>query len=437
METPIQDRARFTGLWRHRDFLKFWAGQSVSLFGSRVGGFALTFVAVLFLHASPIAVAVINAAEFAPGLLVGPFAGVWVDRLRRRPVLIAVDIARAAVLTTIPLAAVLGALTVPVLIAVTLVVSVLTTCFDIAYRAYLPALVGPDDLVEGNSKLQASGSAAEFAGWSIAGFLIQAFTAPVVVLIDAASFVVSALSLASIRTPEAPPAPPAERETTWREIRDGLRVLRESAILRSLAGVLGVWRLFEGIIGATIILFVTRQLHIAPAVQGIIYAIGGVSAIAGAVLAERVTRRFGLGRTMLGALVLTIGSTLCIPLASEPLAAVVAWLVAQQILGDGARTLYEIDQVSVMQARAPGRFLGRVSASFGFIEWGASLLGLILGGVLGETVGLRGALFVSVAGQMLAPLWLARSPVLREQAAGGGQQAAEPEYGEVPPVPIQ
>lgn len=426
METPIHRPARFTGLWRHHDFLKLWAGQSVSLFGSRVGGFALTFVAILFLHASPIEVAIINAAQFGPALLIGPLAGVWVDRLRRRPILIVVDIARAVVLTAIPIAAAVGALTVPFLIAVTLVVSVLTTCFDIAYRAYLPALVTPDALVEGNSKLEASGSAAEFGGWSIAGFLIQAFSAPIVVLIDAASFVISALSLAAIRTPEPPPVPLAERETTWREIRDGLTFLRDNAILRALASVLGIWRLFEGIIGATIILFITRELHVSPAVQGIIYAIGGISAIVGAVLTERVTRRFGLGRAMLGALLLTICSGLCIPLASGPLALTVAWLIAPQILGDGARTLYEINQVSVMQASAPDRFLGRVSASFRFIEWGASLLGLLLGGVLAEAIGLRGALFVSVAGQLLAPLWFARSPVraLRDPPVSG-QQATE------------
>jgi MFS family permease len=433
MEPPVHPRARFAGLWRHRDFLKLWAGQTISLFGSRVGGFALTFVAVLVLHASPIEVAVINAAQFALGLLVGPLAGVWVDRLRRRPVLICVDIARALVLAVIPIAAAFGALSVPFVVAVTLVVSVLTACFDIAYRAYLPALVGPDELIEGNSKLQASGSTAEFAGWSIAGFLIQVLSAPVVVLIDALSFIVSALSLASIRAAEPPPAPLAARETTWREIRDGLAVLRANAVLRSLAGVLGVWRLFEGIIGATIILFVTRDLHVGPALQGIIYAVGGVSAMLGAVLTERVTRRFGLGRTMLGALLLTICSGLCIPLASGPIIAVVAWLVAPQIIGDGARTIYEINQVSVMQARAPRRFLGRVGASFRFIEWGASLVGLLLGGVLGEVIGLRAALFVAVGAQLAAPLWLARSPV-RTIAGHREAECEEAETAEAPAI---
>jgi MFS family permease len=205
-----------------------------------------------------------------------------------------------------------------------------------------------------------------------------------------------------------------------------LHALHAHPILRTLATTLGIWRTFEGIIGATIILYVTRTLHVSPAVQGIIYSIGGMSALGGAVLAERITRRYGLGRAMLGALFVTIGSTLCLPLAAGPLWLIVVWLVAQQIIGDGARTLYEIDQVSVVQASAPGHVLGRVNASFGFIEWGAMLIGLLLGGVLGQAIGLRGALVVSVAGQLVAPLWLARSPVraLREHPVVSGPQPA-------------
>jgi MFS family permease len=193
-------RARFTGLWRHREFQKLWAGQTISLFGSRIGGFALTFVAILTLHASPIQVALLNAAQYGPGLVVGLFAGVWVDRLRRRPVMIVVDIGRAAILAVIPLAAALGHLTIALLFAVALCVSVLTVFFDVAYRSYLPSLVRRDQLLEGNSKLTASASVTEFGGWSIAGFVVQALSAPGTVLVDTVSFLVSAASLAAIRT---------------------------------------------------------------------------------------------------------------------------------------------------------------------------------------------------------------------------------------------
>jgi MFS family permease len=412
METITEPSpARFTGLWRHRDFLKLWAGQTVSLFGSRVGGFALTFVAVLTLHATPIQVALLNAAQYGPGLIVGLFAGVWVDRLRRRPVMIVVDIGRAALLAMIPLAAALGHLTIIVLFAIALLVSMLTVCFDVAYRSYLPSLVRRADLIEGNSKLQATAAGAEFGGWSIAGFLLPIFTIPGMILIDSVSFLVSAGSLATIRTHEPPPTPAAEREGTWREIAAGMRLLRDNQTFRTLAGVTGVWYLFRNIIGAVIILFVTRQLHVSPALQGVIYAIGGLSSLVGAVLAERVVRQWGLGPTMFWMLLLAIVSTVIIPLASGPLAWIVVSLLIQQVFGDGAATIYEVNQVSLLQARTPDHLLGRMNASIRFIEWSALLGGLLLGGLLGQVIGLRAALFVAVGGQLLAPLLLAHSPV--------------------------
>ncbi|MCA1667277.1 MAG: MFS transporter [Thermomicrobia bacterium] len=418
METTTEPSpTRFTGLWRHPDFLKLWAGQTVSLFGSRVGGFALTFVAVLTLHATPIQVALLSAAQYGPGLIVGLFAGVWVDRLRRRPVMIAVDIGRAAVLAIIPLAAALGRLSIALLFGVALLVSVLTVFFDVAYRSYLPSLVRRDALVEGNSKLQASAAGAEFGGWSIAGFLLPIFTIPGTILIDALSFLVSAASLATIRTDELMSAPAAEHVRTWREIGAGLRLVRDRPIFRALAYVTGVWNLFRSIIGATIILYVTRALHLSPAVQGVIWSIGGISAMIGALLAERVTRRWGVGPTMIGMLLLAVVTTIFIPLASGPLVWIVISLLIQQILGDGAATIYEINQMSLLQARTPDHLLGRLNASIRFIEWSAMLGGLLLGGLLGQTIGLRAALFVAVGGQLLAPILLALSPVrsLREQ----------------------
>ena len=417
METVTEPPcARFTGLWRHHDFLRLWVGQTVSLFGSRVGGFALTFVAVVTLHATPIEVALLNATQYAPGLLVGLFAGVWVDRLRRRPVMIVADLGRALLLAVIPLAAVLHRLSIVLLFGVTLVVSLLTVFFDVAYRSYLPSLVRREELVEGNSKLQASASITEFGAWSVAGLLMRVFTIPGTVLIDTLSFLVSAGSLAAIRTKEPAPIPSAARQGTWREIGAGLALLRENALFRALAMVVGTWYLFRNIIGAVIILFVTRQLHVSPALQGVIYAIGGLSSFGGAVLTGRITRRFGIGPTMLGSLCVAVATSVCVPLAHGPLALIVVWLVLPQVIGDGAATLYEIDQMSLLQARTPDRLLGRMNASIRFIEWGAILGGLLLGGVFGEVIGLRQALFVAAGGQVLAPMLLALSPVRRVRA---------------------
>src|SRR5215213_3375146 len=211
------------GLWRHADFLKLWTGQTVSLFGSLIGRFALPFVAIYTLNATPFQVAVFGTAGVAPGLLLGLLAGVWVDRLRRRPILIAADIGRALVLGSVPLTWIAGALSIAQLIIVAALISALTICFDVAYRSYLPALIGRDELVEGNSKLAATDSVAEVAGFGLAGILVQVLGAPLAVLLDAFSFVGSAVSLALIRKPEPAASPPvtardAAPASAWREI---------------------------------------------------------------------------------------------------------------------------------------------------------------------------------------------------------------------------
>jgi len=416
-------------LWRHHDFTRLWAGQTISLFGSRVGGFALTFVAILTLHASPIQVALLNAARFGPGLVIGLFAGVWLDRRKRRPVMIVADIGRAALLAIIPLAAALGHLTITLLFVIALGISVLTFFFDVAYRSYLPTLVRRDELIEGNSKLQASVSVTEFGGWSIAGLIVQALSAPGAALVDAVSFVVSAASLTMIRAPEPSPPPPpsAEREGPWQEIAQGLRLVRDNPIFRTLAGATAVWDLFRSIIGATITLYATRELGVAPAVQGVIWSIGGISSLCGAVLAERLTRRWGVGRTMCGMLLLAVISSLFIPLASGSLRSIVVALLIHEILLGGPAAIYGINRVSLLQASTPDRLLGRMNASIRFIEWSMILLGLLLGGVLGETIGLRAALFCAFGGQLLAPLWLVLSPVraLRDHPAVETIEATE------------
>lgn len=426
-------RSRLGGLWRHPDFLKLWAGQTVSLFGSFVGGFALPLAAILLLNATPPQLALLSAARLTPGLLVGLFAGVWVDRLRRRPLLIAADLGRALLLGSIPAAAVLGRLRVEHLYVVTLLAGILTVFFDVAYRSYLPSLVRREELVEGNSKLGATSAVAEVAGFGLAGALVQALTAPVAILFDAVSFVVSALSLLFIRAPEPAPRPflsgakdqAGERRDTWREIGQGLRLVLRDPTLRAIAGAAGTLELFRNMIGVVLILYLTREVGLTPAVMGAIFAVGGISSLLGALVAERAARRWGLGRTLFGALLLSGGATCFLPLAGGPLAVAVALLVAQQVCGDGAATVYSINEVSLRQAVTPNRLLGRMNASIQFIEWGAMLTSLALGGVLGQAIGLRPTLVVAALGGLLAPLWLVFSPV--RTLRGGPALPAEAE----------
>lgn len=404
---------RFTGLWRHPDFMKLWAGQTISVFGSLITTFALPVLAILMLKATPLQITLLSAAEYAPGLLVSFFAGAWVDRLRRRPILIAADLGRAVLLATIPAAALLGILRIEQLYVVALLVSMLAVFFDVAHRSYLPSLVTREELLEGNSKLGASASVAEVAGFGLGGVLVQALTAPMTILVDALSFLVSAGSLAIIRQKEPAPAPSDKQPNAWREIIQGIRLLVSNPILRASAGASGTFNLFRNMVGVVIMLFFLRELNLQPIVLGPLAALGGVSAFVGALLAERLTQRWGLGRALLGSLLFTSLTTFLVPLAGGPLPLVLGLLAASQLLGDGAATIYEINQLSLIQAVTPDRLQGRINASNRFIEWAAMLVGLLIGGVLGQTIGLRPTLVVAAAGETMAWLWLLFSPVRR------------------------
>ena len=405
--------ARFTGLWRHADFLKLWAGQTVSVFGSLVTRFALPLVAVLTLEATPFQVALVSALEVAPGLLVGLFAGVWVDRLPRRPILIATDLGRALLLGSVPLAALLGALRIEQLYVVAFGTSLLSLFFEVAYRSYLPSLVRREELVEGNSKLQASGSVAEVAGFGLAGLLVQLLTAPIAILVDALTFVVSAVALLLIRRAEPPPVSEEHagaEQGVWREIGQGLATLWRLPAVRAIAGATATELFFIHIFVAVLLLYFVRELNLPPVLMGALFAIGGVSALVGALFAGRVTRRFGLGRTMLGTMVLNRLATFFIPLAGGPLPLVSALVAAEQT-SDGIATIYQINQTSLLQTIVPDRLQGRVNASLRVLEQAMILLGLLVGGALGQVIGLRPTLFVGISGALLAVLWLYFSPI--------------------------
>jgi len=363
------------------------------------------------LDATALQMGLLTAAGTAPGLLGGLVAGVWVDRLRRRPVLIGADLGRALLLGTIPLAAALDVLRIEQLYVVAFLTGLLTLTFDVAYLAYLPSLVRRDELVEGNSKLSVSASVAEASGFGISGWLIQAISAPVTVLVDALSFVASAVAIWLIRAPE--PAPPAigERTGMLDEMKDGLRTLAGSAYLRALTAALVTLECFGGMIGAVILLYTTRTLGLPPGVQGLIFAVGGVTSLLGAVAAGTVTRRLGVGPAMALGLVLAGLGTLLIPLAGDRSAASLLLLVGSQLVTDPARTVYMITQVSQRQALTPSGLLGRVNAGTQVLVLGATLLGAVGGGLLAERIGLRSTLVIGACGSGAAALWLLASPL--------------------------
>jgi MFS family permease len=420
--TALVKRPPFEGLWRNPEFLKLWAGQSVSVFGSLVTGFALPLVAILTLRASPFQVGLLAVAELAPGMLLGLFAGAWVDRLRRKPLMILADLGRAAVLGSVPAAYAFGALEMAQLYGVALCVSVLNVLFDVSYVSYLPSIVGRDHLIEGNSKLEATNSIAEVAGFGLAGIMVQIFTAPWAILVDALTFLVSAASLGLIRRPEPKshemPIPeggaaalgsePPRR--VLREIADGLQLVWGDRTLGALAGASATVEFSAHIFVAVLLLFLTEDLGLEPAVFGLVFAVGGVSAFVGAIFVERATQRWGVGRTMLASLTISISSTFFIPLAFGPPVLAAGMLATAQAF-DGTGMAYEINKVSLTQAITPPRILGRVNASMRVTQQLAMLLGLLIGGVLGQSIGLRPTVFVGVLGMTLALPWVYFSPI--------------------------
>jgi MFS family permease len=409
---PVDAALPSPGLRRNRAFMLIWSAATVSVFGSFVTRFALPFVAILVLQAGPVEVAVLRSLELVAALLVGLMAGAWVDRLRRRPLMIWADLGRALLLASIPLGAIGGWLSMPQVFLVAALAAVLTTFFDTADRAYLPTIVERSELVRAHSALTATSSAVEFAAFGVAGFLVNLLTAPIAILIDAVSFLVSAILLGSIRRSEPPPPPAADREPVLREIAEGLRLVVHDPVLRGLAGgsmgLAAMW----GVFGAIWLLFTTEVLHLDPAVIGVIAALGGFGSLLGAVFAEQLTRRFGLGRVAIAATLVAAFGNLLIPLAPAgmPLVAV-ACLLGQQLIGDTGATIFDVTEISVRQARVESRQLGRVNATVRVAMVLAQLAATLAGGLLAEAIGLRGAAFLAPIGALLGALALYASPV--------------------------
>ncbi len=397
-------------LWRHRDFRWLWTGDSISQLGSQVTQLALPLIAVLYLHASTLEVGVVVALESAAFLLVGLPAGAWCDRVRRRPVMIAADLARAALLASMPIAAALHVLTLGQLLAVALAHGVATVFFDVAYQSYLPALVERHQLVDGNAKLQASQSVAQTVGPTAGGVLIQVLTAPYAVLADAASFLLSGICVVLIAKPEPAPQRPEQRHL-GREITEGLRFVLRHPILRMIAGTTGTANLFNTCFSAVSIVFLVRSLQLGAGTIGLLMSAGGVGGVLGALLATTVSRRIGQARAIWLSLVLTTPLGLLIPLTQRGvgLALFVVGLFAYSF----GVVVHNVAQVSFRQALCPPQPLGRMNATMRFLVWGTMPLGGLLGGLLGSWIGLRNTLWVSQIGIVLAVGWVLASPLRR------------------------
>jgi predicted MFS family arabinose efflux permease len=396
-------------LTRDRDFLKLWGGQAISKIGSTITSVGLPLTAAYVLGASPLQMGILAGSSGAGVLVFGLFAGAWADRLRRRPILIVADLARATLLSTIPLAAAWHRLNMAHLYAVATLSGILTVFFDVSYQAYVPSLVSRAELVEANSKLALTESIADVTGPGLTGLLVQLITAPMAILLDALSFLVSAVSVWMIRKPEPLPEPsPAPH--IGREIAEGLAASWRNPLLRALLERAATGAFFGGFFGGLYFLFAVRELHITPVLLGIVISVGGASNLLGALLAERLLHRLGLGRTLVGAAWMISLAMLIVPLAHGPVALAAAFLIAAQ-LGDMAWSIYNIHSTSLRQAITPDRLLGRVNSAGHLLFWGALPLGALAGGAIAQSIGIRQTMVIGALGSLLSALWLSFSPI--------------------------
>jgi MFS family permease len=373
----------------------------------------------------------LRSLELIGWLAVGLVAGAWVDRLRRRPIMVAADLGRAVLLGSIPVAALLGGLAMPQLLAVAFLAATLTVSFDTASVAYLPTIVETERLIPANSALSASASAAEFTGFGISGFLVQLLSAPIAIAVDAVSYVASALLLLTIRGPEPARPTVAQREPLLREVREGIGVVARSPVLRALAGAHAMNHVLWGVYGTVYLLFATQEIGLGAAAIGIVAALGGAGSFVGAAIAGRVARRIGLGTAMVVGLVGMAAGNALIPLV--PAGAIVlgiVLLITQQLIGDSAGTIYGVLETSLTQTIVDSRILGRVNATIDFVTTLTALAGAVAGGIAAELLGLRAAMALGVLGGASAVLFVWFSPVrsMREvpvSVAGASIRAEE------------
>ena len=393
-------------LWRHRQFRPLWAAETVSQLGTQVTVLAIPLMAIQVLHATTFEVGALEAVQFAPFIIVGLQAGAIVDRLRRRPVMMAYDVGRAVVLATLPIASGFGWLTMGQLYAVVFAHGVMTVFFDVANMAILPSIVTREQIADGNAKLEVSRSAAQVAGPGAGGFLVEAIGAVSAVVVDALSFVLSAVFLSRVHDsePKVERDPSVARQRLRDDVREGLAFVWHHQLLRPIALCTATSNLFANMGMAVFIVYAVRELGYSAGVVGVVFMLGSVGALLGAFVSERTARRFGVGTTIVTSILASGVGMLLIPVAPRDQA--VPWFIAAFFVFSFSGVVYNVTQVSLRQAITPDRLQGRMHAAMRFMVWGTIPIGALLGGALGTVLGLRPTLLVGGLGGLLAVGWV-------------------------------
>jgi len=389
-------------LFARRDFRLLLLGQTTSQVGAQISGVAIPLLAVLTLHATPFELGLVTASSTMAFALIGLPAGAWLDRMRRRPVLVASDLARSALLATIPLAAVLGVLTIAQLVVVSLLTGFARVFFDVGYHSYIPSVIGKDHVLAGNSTMETIRASGQVVGPGLGGWLVTLIGAANVIAIQAGTFVISAVSLVAIRTRKTVAPPRTDRVSLRVQIDEGLAFVGRQPVLRATAITSAASNFSFAVASAVTFIFLARTLELSAIMIGLIIAAGSVTVVLAAAVTPRLSRQAGSARIIWLSLAVTGPLTLLTPLAQP------GWSVALVVVGMGigelGQIVYAITNVSLRQRLCPDTILSRVTATMRFLIMGTFPLGALLGGTLGELIGLRGTLWVSGLIITLAPV---------------------------------
>lgn len=403
-------------------FRALWFGQTVSALGTQVSMVALPLIAVLGLGAGPFELGILAALETVPYLVLSLPAGAIVDRVDHRATMIACDIGRAVALLGTAGAMAAGVLTIGLLFLVALVVGSLSVFFTVAYTSYLPVILSDDRLVAGNQRLELSESGARVAGPSIGGAILQLAGGAAAAALDGVSYVVSAIAIAASGRPARAARPEAAGEGFLRSMVAGLRHVGRDRILRDLAGSTATFNLGSGMILAVLVVFATRDIGLDAAGFGLVYGIGNIGFLLGAGAVGALTARLGVGRAFAWSTIASAGAMILLALSGSGLGVVL--LLAGRFLGAVATPIYNVDALSLRQARVGDAIMGRVNGTFQFLEWGALPVGSLVGGILGASLGPRTALVAAAALGVASAVWIATSPARHLRSLGGPEAGA-------------
>ncbi|WP_374377940.1 MFS transporter [Dongia sp.] len=405
------------GLWRHADFRRLIAALGVSQMGAKVAREALPLTAVLVLGAGPMAMSGLTVAASLPTLLMALHAGAFLDRVRRRPAMIVADLIRFLVLISVPIAALFGALSIGQLVIVAFFVSAATLAFDIADQAYLPGLVGKEEIVQANSLKEAADAATEIVGPPVGGILVQTIGGPFTILIDAVSYLVSALFLGRIRADEPRSTPRAEVPNITHEIKAGLSVLWHDSVLRPLLYARFIRTFFGGMLGPFYVLYAVTDLGLTPLQLGLVVAVGGAASLLGSAAVPKLVTLFTAGPGLILAFAVKSLGLACVPLAGHALGlgpyAAILLLIAQQILADGSTGYFMVVERSLRQRRVPAELLARAGATTRLVNDAPIPFAALIGGLIAEQIGVHAVMWIAVAGYALSPVVAFLSDVRR------------------------